>query len=172
MNIYRLSFVSCLVMAMPCALAVEFNLNVLDKSMRDRIDISLLKEKGVIAPGEYFVSVAVNNNQISNGQKINWHKNDDKTIPCINDSLVDKFGLKPDIRQSLPQIDRCIDFSSRPEMLFNFDQANQQLNIREGANKRENSSRLTQSFHFFMFEPIFYSRKCLESAYLDRFFAI
>ncbi|STI08302.1 outer membrane protein [Escherichia coli] len=155
MNIYRLSFVSCLVMAMPCAMAVEFNLNVLDKSMRDRIDISLLKEKGVIAPGEYFVSVAVNNNKISNGQKINWQKKGDKTIPCINDSLVDKFGLKPDIRQSLPQIDRCIDFSSRPEMLFNFDQANQQLNIREGANKRGNSSRLTQSFHFFMFEPIF-----------------
>ncbi len=100
MNIYRLSFVSCLVVAMPCALAVEFNLNVLDKSMRDRIDISLLKEKGVIAPGEYFVSVAVNNNQISNGQKINWHKNDDKTIPCINDLLVDKFGLKPEVRQS------------------------------------------------------------------------
>lgn len=102
MNIYRLSFVSCLVVAMPCALAVEFNLNVLDKSMRDRIDISLLKEKGVIAPGEYFVSVAVNNNQISNGQKINWHKNDDKTIPCINDLLVDKFGLKPEITTCLP----------------------------------------------------------------------
>ncbi|EQT64680.1 hypothetical protein G840_00357 [Escherichia coli HVH 188 (4-2356988)] len=29
------------------------------------------------------------------------------------------------------------------------------LYIREGANKRGNSSRLTQSFHFFMFEPIF-----------------
>ncbi|WP_000823268.1 PTS galactitol transporter subunit IIB [Escherichia coli] len=27
--------------------------------------------------------------------------------------------------------------------------------IPEGANKRGNSSRLTQSFHFFMFEPIF-----------------
>jgi hypothetical protein len=26
---------------------------------------------------------------------------------------------------------------------------------REGANKRGNTSRLTQSFHFFMFEPIF-----------------
>ena len=25
----------------------------------------------------------------------------------------------------------------------------------EGANKRGNSSRLTQPFHFFMFEPIF-----------------
>ncbi|MCV5791001.1 hypothetical protein OFN52_28440, partial [Escherichia coli] len=44
--------------------------------------------------------------------------------------------------------------------------------ISEGPNKRGNSSRLTQSFHFFMFEPIFFSRKCLESAYLDRFFAI
>ena len=29
------------------------------------------------------------------------------------------------------------------------------LDSREGANKRGNSSRLTQSFHFFMFEPIF-----------------
>ncbi|EIQ66093.1 hypothetical protein ECEPECC34262_5243 [Escherichia coli EPEC C342-62] len=29
------------------------------------------------------------------------------------------------------------------------------LKIKEGANKRGNTSRLTQSFHFFMFEPIF-----------------
>ncbi|WP_430480791.1 type I restriction-modification system subunit M N-terminal domain-containing protein [Aeromonas caviae] len=47
-----------------------------------------------------------------------------------------------------------------------------EASAREGANKRGNSSRLTQSFHFFIFEPIFFSRKCLESAYLDRFFAI
>ncbi|MBL0479506.1 hypothetical protein JD489_19720 [Aeromonas veronii] len=31
----------------------------------------------------------------------------------------------------------------------------QAIYSREGANKRGNSSRLTQSFHFFMFEPIF-----------------
>ncbi|GCQ31167.1 hypothetical protein BvCmsHHP022_00392 [Escherichia coli] len=29
------------------------------------------------------------------------------------------------------------------------------ISAKEGANKRGNSSRLTQSFHFFMFEPIF-----------------
>ncbi len=29
------------------------------------------------------------------------------------------------------------------------------ITAKEGANKRGNSSRLTQSFHFFMFEPIF-----------------
>ena len=33
--------------------------------------------------------------------------------------------------------------------------AGQEASAREGANKRGNSSRLTQSFHFFMFEPIF-----------------
>ncbi len=32
---------------------------------------------------------------------------------------------------------------------------NMQRCTKEGANKRGNSSRLTQSFHFFMFEPIF-----------------
>ncbi|XNM61217.1 FimD/PapC N-terminal domain-containing protein [Escherichia coli] len=52
-----------------------------------------------------------------------------KTIPCINDSLVDNFGLKPDIRQSLPQIYLVYRFQFPTETLFNFDQANQQLNI-------------------------------------------
>ena len=32
---------------------------------------------------------------------------------------------------------------------------NKVILIGEGANKRGNTSRLTQSFHFFMFEPIF-----------------
>ena len=35
------------------------------------------------------------------------------------------------------------------------DDAAGQAIAKEGANKRGNSSRLTQSFHFFMFEPIF-----------------
>ncbi|EII9935690.1 fimbrial biogenesis outer membrane usher protein [Escherichia coli] len=128
-NIYRLSFISCLVMGIPFAEAVEFNLNVLDKSMRDKVDVSLLKEKGSILPGNYFVSVAVNNNQISGGQQIHWQKSGDKTIPCINDSLVDKFGLKKDFSQTLPLINQCVDFSSHPEIIFNFDQTTQQLNI-------------------------------------------
>ncbi|NUM18032.1 hypothetical protein GJ600_15450 [Escherichia coli] len=42
----------------------------------------------------------------------------------------------------------------KPVMKKPLRQQNRQI-IREGANKRGNSSRLTQSFHFFMFEPIF-----------------
>ncbi|WP_167852471.1 fimbria/pilus outer membrane usher protein [Escherichia sp. E4694] len=128
-NIYRVSVLSCLTMAIPSALAVEFNLNVLDKSMRDSVDISLLNEKGAIVPGDYFVSVVVNNIQISSGQSIHWQKANDKTIPCINDSLLSKFGLKEKIRQTLPQVNQCFDFSGLPEIVFTFDQTNQQLNI-------------------------------------------
>ena len=32
---------------------------------------------------------------------------------------------------------------------------NTEVSLKEGANKRGNSSRLTQSFHFFLFEPFF-----------------
>ncbi|EFN7660672.1 hypothetical protein D7Z07_24305 [Escherichia coli] len=39
--------------------------------------------------------------------------------------------------------------------LFQHHCAQQCAPAKEGANKRGNSSRLTQSFHFFMFEPIF-----------------
>ncbi|MCW7185910.1 hypothetical protein OHD60_03900 [Escherichia coli] len=39
MNIYRLSFVSCLVIGDALRIGGQFNLNVLDKSVR-RIDIS------------------------------------------------------------------------------------------------------------------------------------
>ncbi len=41
------------------------------------------------------------------------------------------------------------------EERFNPESEMPEIWLREGANKRGNSSRLTQSFHFFMFEPIF-----------------
>ncbi|MDF8907778.1 hypothetical protein OU548_26340, partial [Escherichia coli] len=47
-----------------------------------------------------------------------------------------------------PQIDTEI------ELRMLFKKCNYLKKPREGANKRGNSSRLTQSFHFFMFEPI------------------
>ena len=44
-----------------------------------------------------------------------------------------------------------LEISSFTEMLL----SKSTITPMEGANKRGNSSRLTQSFHFFMFEPIF-----------------
>ncbi|HHH7686993.1 TPA: hypothetical protein ACP2OC_003599 [Escherichia coli] len=42
-----------------------------------------------------------------------------------------------------------------PQYLLEAGKALEKENTKEGANKRGNSSRLTQPFHFFMFEPIF-----------------
>ncbi|MBU5223927.1 hypothetical protein KQH89_15830, partial [Vibrio cholerae] len=88
-NIYRLSVLSCLAMVTPPALTAEFNLNVLDKSIRDSVDISLLNQKGVVAPGDYFVSVTVNNNKISNGQQIRLQFSVVIFIPCIKETLIE-----------------------------------------------------------------------------------
>jgi len=91
-NLHRLSLLIGLLIASP-AMAVEFNLNVLDKSMRDSVDLTLLKNSGAIAPGDYFVTVTVNTNHISAGDKITWRKVKTTTQPCIPVALADKFGL-------------------------------------------------------------------------------
>ena len=40
-------------------------------------------------------------------------------------------------------------------LILNYLNNSERSLVKEGANKRGNTSRLTQSFHFFMFEPIF-----------------
>ncbi|ERB07889.1 colanic acid capsular biosynthesis activation protein A [Escherichia coli KOEGE 7 (16a)] len=45
--------------------------------------------------------------------------------------------------------------SQRPSVVFINEDCFIHDASKEGANKRGNTSRLTQSFHFFMFEPIF-----------------
>lgn len=82
-------------------IAVEFNLNVLDKSMRNSVDYSLLKDPAAIAPGDYFVAITVNNNKISAGKTIRWQQTGDTTQPCIPTELANSFGLTEDVRHSL-----------------------------------------------------------------------
>ncbi|MEA0284142.1 hypothetical protein SNB30_18975 [Escherichia coli] len=52
------------------------------------------------------------------------------------------------------QRNKCTDEGGRA-LLNKQIKAIRMAQFKEGANKRGNSSRLTQSFHFFMFEPIF-----------------
>ncbi|CAH6661394.1 fimbria/pilus outer membrane usher protein [Pseudocitrobacter vendiensis] len=109
--------------------SVEFNLNALDKSMRDSVDISLLKEKAAIAPGNYFVSVAVNKNLISAGQELSWKAKDNAVTVCIPVELADQLGLKENIRAALTLDKGCVDFSNHPTIQFSLDSANQRLDI-------------------------------------------
>ncbi len=54
-------------------------------------------------------------------------------------------NFKEDFQEKLNKVIKTLNASKKKD----------EEKVREGANKRGNSSRLTQSFHFFMFEPIF-----------------
>ncbi len=60
----------------------------------------------------------------------------------VTDNMLTKLGMAGDVQKALEErnIFSVIYDGTQPK---------------EGANKRGNTSRLTQSFHFFMFEPIF-----------------
>lgn len=129
MNSYKLAALSCGLISAFTATATEFNLNVLDKSMRQNVDLSLLKNKASILPGNYYVAVAVNNNQITQGNLITWKKEGDSVEPCITIALAENLGLNDKFYRSLPVENGCVNFTAHPEITFTLDLALQQLNI-------------------------------------------
>lgn len=129
MNSCKIAACGCGLLLSFSAMAVEFNLNVLDKSMRNSVDLSLLKDDSAIAPGSYFVTVAVNKNQISSGRQLTWKKHGESVAVCIPSDLARQLGLKEKILNSLPVHHDCIDFAEYNDIAFNLDMANQRLDI-------------------------------------------
>ncbi|MFU0967987.1 hypothetical protein ACM26L_21655, partial [Kluyvera ascorbata] len=64
---------------------------------------------------------------------------------------VDKSSIA-EAKKAADDLQRHFKKLENPKIRF---KAQKQRRAKEGANKRGNSSQLTQSFHFFMFEPIF-----------------
>lgn len=109
--------------------ATDFNLSVIDKDARSHVDLSWFRNPASVPPGRYLVSVAVNDTLLSEQQMLSWHETDTGSQVCIPPAMADRFELQPSVRQSLPDNNGCTDFSSRPDIQFNFDQPNQQLHI-------------------------------------------
>lgn len=102
---------TCKLVACGCGLlltfstrATEFNLNALDKSMRNSVDISLLKDESVVVPGDYFVAITVNKNTISSGRQLSWKKRDKDVAVCIPVDLANQLGLKMFYSHSLSKM--------------------------------------------------------------------
>lgn len=129
MNTVKIVATGCGLLLALSTNATEFNLNVLDKSMRDSVDISLLKDKPSVLPGNYFVSITVNKNQISSGRLITWKKQGAEVHPCIPVDLAEILGLKDEFYRTLPVENGCVNFHAHPEITFTLDLAQQQLNI-------------------------------------------
>ncbi|HGK4671862.1 TPA: fimbria/pilus outer membrane usher protein [Kluyvera georgiana] len=129
MNIDKITASGCGLLFACSASATEFNLNVLDKSMRNSVDVSLLKDKPAVLPGDYFVSIAVNKNKISSGRLLTWRQEEQNVEPCIPVDLADSLGLKDEFLRTLPVDNGCVSFRSHPEMTLKLDLAQQQLDI-------------------------------------------
>lgn len=110
-------------------LAVEFNINAVDKDQRGNIDISQFKEKNHVAPGNYFVTVSVNNTPLTSGWQLAWQRRGDTTEACIPADLADNLGLDDRLRSTLPETAGCVDFSGLSQVHFAFIQATQTLEI-------------------------------------------
>ncbi|WP_221890784.1 DNA N-6-adenine-methyltransferase, partial [Klebsiella pneumoniae] len=98
---------------------------------------------------------------LRHGAKITENGSDDWQTPrAIFDALDKRFHFTRDAAASRENRHCKLYWDIRDDALLMDWSAEKSLFInppysREGANKRGNSSRLTQSFHFFMFEPIF-----------------
>jgi outer membrane usher protein FimD/PapC len=111
------------------ASATEFNINAIDKDQRGSVDLSLFKNEIAVTPGSYFVTVSINDTPLANGWQLSWKEVNNTVQVCIPPELADTFALKEEVRDALPEKEGCVDFSSRPDITFNFEQATQTLKV-------------------------------------------
>src|SRR5690606_21971927 len=60
---------------------------------------------------------------------LTWKQVGNAVQVCIPTELADSFGLQDKIRNSLPEKEGCVDFTSLPDIKFTFEQASQTLKI-------------------------------------------
>ncbi len=111
------------------ASATEFNINAIDKDQRNSVDLSLFKDPMAVIPGNYFVTVSINNIPLANGWQLRWREINNEVQVCIPSELADTFALQDTIRASLPEKEGCVDFASRPDITLMFEQASQTLKV-------------------------------------------
>lgn len=111
------------------AFATEFNINAIDKDQRGSVDLSLFKDRIAVTPGNYFVTVSLNDTPLANGWQLRWREINHQVQVCIPPELADTFALQDAVRRTLSEKAGCIDFSSRPDITFNFEQVSQTLKV-------------------------------------------
>ena len=94
----------------------NFNTDVLDVNDRTNIDLEQFSRSGYIMPGEYVMSVQINKQELLEQPVIFTVPEDDPkgSVACITPELVDKFGLKPEMKEKLTwwNQEQCLVLSS------------------------------------------------------------
>lgn len=82
---------------------VEFNIDVIDIKDRENIDLGQFSRGAYIMPGDYTMLVRINRQELPEQSVVFYPSEQDakESVACLSPTLVDQFGLKPDVIKKL-----------------------------------------------------------------------
>lgn len=82
---------------------VQFNMDVLDVEDRKNIDLNQFSQAGHIMPGDYLLTVKVNQQSLGEERVLFESQENSETgsVPCLSPTLVAQFGLTSEAEKSL-----------------------------------------------------------------------
>lgn len=110
---------------------IEFNTDIVDVADRENIDFSRFSRAGYMMPGNYTLTLYINNDTIP-GQSVDWFNTDDdekETQPCLNSALVKMIGLNPEFASQFSWWHRgeCLVMANLPGLTLRNDPENSAL---------------------------------------------
>lgn len=86
--------------------SVDFNTDFLDVKDRKNISVGQFSQSGYVVPGKYWLAVKINGRALQEEYFIEFNAVNDKpagggSVPCLTRELVEQFGLKPAVAQTL-----------------------------------------------------------------------
>lgn len=111
--------------------AETFNINALNLSVDDNIDLSYF-EKNNFSEGLYETDIVLNGKRILRGEKIKFISHDGIIEPCITESVIKRFPLTEDAKEILlsSEEDHCINISALDKnVTVDFNDSDQILTI-------------------------------------------
>lgn len=111
--------------------AETFNINALNLSVDDNIDLSYF-EKNNFSEGLYETDIVLNGKRILRGEKIKFISHDGIIEPCITASVIKRFPLTEDAKEILlsSEEDHCINISALDKnVTVDFNDSDQVLTI-------------------------------------------
>ncbi|WP_420493068.1 outer membrane usher protein [Serratia fonticola] len=97
---------------------IQFNTDVLDVKDRDNIDLGQFSRGGYIMPGDYMMLLRINKQELPEQSVVFYPAEQDAndSAACINPSMVEQFGLKPEMMSKVTwwHQGECLSLESLP----------------------------------------------------------
>ena len=112
---------------------VQFNIDVLDVTDRENIDLGQFTHSGYIMPGRYLLQVRVNKQELPEQTIIFYadEKDTHNSLACLSPELIEQFALKPEVMKKITwwHNNECLSLDSLPGVSATADLSESILNI-------------------------------------------